>query len=79
MRGRLLGICLCAAAVIAAWALTPVAWAAPIPDSPDKVTPLLIGAQPADVALRTVDGESVELLATLRKKPTIVIFYRGGW
>ncbi len=79
MRGGLLGICLCAAAVIATWDLTPVVLAAPIPDSPDKVTPLLIGAQSADVTLRTVDGESVELLATIRKKPTIVIFYRGGW
>jgi hypothetical protein len=50
-----------------------------IAESPDEIRPLLIGADIPDVTLATVDREPVELRRVLAKKPTILIYYRGGW
>ena len=47
--------------------------------SPDSVRPLLIGATVPSVTLAGDDGKAVELGEVLSRKPTIVVFYRGGW
>lgn len=50
-----------------------------IPDNPGNVQPLSVGTRVPAFSARTTDG----VLRTLRpdgyKKPTIVLFYRGGW
>jgi peroxiredoxin len=43
------------------------------------VTPLLNGQVAPDVTLKTPQGESVNLLELIAKKPTVMLFYRGGW
>ena len=50
-----------------------------IADSADKVTPLLIGQAAPNSTLQTVDGDPVSLKALTMQKPTVLIFYRGGW
>jgi peroxiredoxin len=50
-----------------------------IADSADNVTPLLIGQSAPNSKLQTVDGQPVSLKAFTMQKPTVVIFYRGGW
>jgi peroxiredoxin len=50
-----------------------------VPTSAQDIKPLLIGASVPDVTLRTAKGESFDLKAAVAKKPTILIFYRGGW
>ena len=50
-----------------------------IADSADNVTPLLIGQTAPNSKLQTVTGDPVSLKALTMKKPTVLIFYRGGW
>ena len=47
--------------------------------SADKVTPVLINSTIPDVMVKTIDGESVKLRDIVKDKPTIFVFYRGGW
>ena len=47
--------------------------------SADKVTPLLISSEIPDVSLKTIEGETVDLRKVVSEKPTILVFYRGGW
>jgi len=49
------------------------------PDSPEAVHPLLIGAQIPELALATSDGSPFDLRAAVKRKPAVLIFYRGGW
>jgi hypothetical protein len=50
-----------------------------IPDSADKVHPLLVGAKAPDVNLKKPDGSNFELRKEAAEKPLVLIFYRGGW
>ena len=71
-----------ATAIVAAGFLAapPVrAEAAAVPDSAAEVRPLLIGAAAPSAVLHTPDGAEFDLKSAIEKKPTIVIFYRGGW
>lgn len=44
-----------------------------------EVSPILTGTQIPDVAVRNTQGESVSLRQMVSKKPTVLVFYRGGW
>ena len=50
-----------------------------IPNSPDQIRPLLIGQQAPSLTLADAAGESFDLDAAIAAKPTLLIFYRGGW
>lgn len=50
-----------------------------VPLKPEDISPLLSGENIPQVKLINVAGESVDLNATVLSKPTILIFYRGGW
>ena len=50
-----------------------------VPDAPEKVTPLLINSVIPDVSVTTIDDETVALRELAAQKPTMLIFYRGGW
>jgi len=50
-----------------------------VPISPHEVCPLMPGTSVPSVALRRVDGSQVELAALIREKPSVLVFYRGGW
>ena len=50
-----------------------------VPDSAMDINPLLIGSSIPDSILLTVDGEEFDLNAEIAGKPTVLIFYRGGW
>lgn len=47
--------------------------------APDQVRPLLNGATAPDVSLLDQQGQPVTLFAELQQKPTVLVFYRGGW
>lgn len=53
--------------------------AADIPAKPDDISPLLIGETIPDVPVLTMTGQSVSLRSEVAKKPTVLVFYRGGW
>jgi peroxiredoxin len=51
-----------------------------IPQKPEDISPLLIGeAIPKNIHLVTHEGKALDLNQTVQSKPTILIFYRGGW
>jgi peroxiredoxin len=50
-----------------------------LPVAPSAVHPILVGTRVPDVALMAADGSPVELAAALSGKPTVLVFYRGGW
>lgn len=47
--------------------------------SAEDVCPLAIGKTVPSLVLNKPDGSAVELKSLLAEKPTILIFYRGGW
>jgi len=54
-------------------------FAATLPDSPQAVSPIPINQQVPAVAVIGAEGNKVALVELVRGKPTILIFYRGGW
>ena len=44
-----------------------------------NATPLKVGDSIPDVTLRTEDDKEVSLRKQVSEKPTVLIFYRGGW
>ncbi|MBT0586806.1 peroxiredoxin-like family protein [Alteromonas oceanisediminis] len=52
---------------------------AQIADAAENVTPLLNGQPAPSATLKTADGAPVSLKALTMQKPSIVLFYRGGW
>ena len=55
------------------------ALASDAPTSAEDVRPLLVGSAVPNILLPTAHGGEVDLLAEANAKPTILIFYRGGW
>ncbi len=47
--------------------------------SAEEICPILIGANVPELMLRTVDDKLFNLNDAIRNKPTVLIFYRGGW
>jgi peroxiredoxin len=50
-----------------------------VPASPDQVCPKLVGQAVPQLVLTGEDGASFDLNAAIRQKPTVLVFYRGGW
>ncbi|MEM7267569.1 MAG: redoxin domain-containing protein, partial [Pseudomonadota bacterium] len=50
-----------------------------IAEDADSVTPLLNGQVVPKTTLKMADGSPVSLQALTMQKPSIVLFYRGGW
>ncbi len=45
----------------------------------EEVSPLLIGEQIPNLTLKDSESKNFELLKAVKEKPTILIFFRGGW
>ncbi len=53
---------------------------AQIADAPTSVRPLLNGLNaPLEAQVQRLTGEKVELKQLIAGKPTVLVFYRGGW
>jgi len=50
-----------------------------LPENAEDVQPLQVGDVIPETTLKTVDGELVSLSKLINDKPTILVFYRGGW
>lgn len=50
-----------------------------IREKAEDVTPLLNGTMAPMVTVKTADGSPVSLQALLMQKPSVIVFYRGGW
>lgn len=69
---------LLAGAFAAMVAPSPVV-ASDVPQNPNDVQPLSVGAQVPDAAVRRSDGTPVRLQALIGGRPAVLVFYRGGW
>lgn len=47
--------------------------------SAEEVCPVLVGMKIPIVNVKTVEGKNISLYDVISKKPTVLIFYRGGW
>ncbi len=47
--------------------------------SAEEICPLLVGQKIPLVNLKTHDGKEFDLNTAVSQKPTVLIFYRGGW
>lgn len=69
---RSLAICLCIG-----WTSAALHGAA---NTPQSIAPLFEGlAAPESVTVFDTDGAPVDLSEQLKSKPTVLVFYRGGW
>ena len=50
-----------------------------IPQKPEDISPLLVGEKIPTATLLDATGKSFDLNKSIAEKPTILIFYRGGW
>jgi len=50
-----------------------------LPAKPEDISPLLIGEKLPAAQLNNEKGERMDLNQLVSTKPTILIFYRGGW
>ncbi|MCB0700742.1 MAG: AhpC/TSA family protein [Chitinophagales bacterium] len=50
-----------------------------LPENRESVCPLPIGSKVPDMQLVNTDGKQVSIKDMVSKKPTVLIFYRGGW
>ena len=47
--------------------------------SAEAICPVLVGSGVPELVLRGVDGKVFNLNEAIKNKPTVLIFYRGGW
>src|SRR5271163_4201503 len=59
--------------------LVAVTAIADVPNDPTQVQPLSVGTLAPAFAAQTVEGKIRTFSPDSYQKPTIVIFYRGGW
>lgn len=52
---------------------------AQIAETPQEVSPLLIGEKVPDTEITSADNITSSLMELVRKQPTLLLFYRGGW
>lgn len=50
-----------------------VAWSA------QQICPVMAGTKIPNTAFTEIDGTTLDLMSRVSQKPTVLIFYRGGW
>jgi peroxiredoxin len=59
--------------------MTLCAFASPSPDDPSKIKPLAVGTAAPSFTVREADGKPYNFDPAKLSKPTLLVFYRGGW
>ena len=50
-----------------------------VPNKAEEICPILVGQPLPKIILRTPDNSAFDINTATAKKPTLLIFYRGGW
>ena len=50
-----------------------------VANTPAEICPLPLGSTIPDLPTRDLNGQPFDLTAALADKPTILIYFRGGW
>ncbi|WP_303918667.1 peroxiredoxin-like family protein [Draconibacterium sediminis] len=59
--------------------ITGITLKAQLPEKAEDISPLLNGEVLPDAVLKAPDGSEHNLTGVLKQKPSVVLFYRGGW
>jgi peroxiredoxin len=59
--------------------MTLSAFAGPSPDDPSKIKPLAVGTMAPGFTVREADGRPFNFDPAKLSRPTLLVFYRGGW
>ncbi len=51
----------------------------PLPNRPEDTRAVAVGSAAPDAAVRTLEGEEIQLRSLLGEQLVALIFYRGGW
>lgn len=49
------------------------------PEKPEDISPLLIGESIPKATLRDANNKKTNLSKLVKQKPSVIVFYRGGW
>lgn len=79
MLQRLLCLLICSLWLLATAQAQPTTSATTVPNAPDGICHLPIGSQVPALELQSLDGKPFALAPALQAKPTILIYFRGGW
>lgn len=79
MRRSVLIVLVAASAIFTICIATVMAQKQPFADSPTEICPILTGSELPPIKVLTLDGEEFDLNRAVAAKPTILIYYRGGW
>lgn len=60
-------------------AMTSIPAFSQLPEKAEDISPLLNGETIPDIALKAPDGSAHQVAQIIEEKPTILLFYRGGW
>ena len=50
-----------------------------VANAPDQICPILIGSSLPAITVQDLEGKSFDLNKAIAKKPTVLIYFRGGW
>jgi len=64
--------------IIASLCFSSIAFAQ-VPKNAEDISPLLVGESIPDAMLLDYKGNQVALNSIIKNKPTVLVFYRGGW
>lgn len=50
-----------------------------IANAPEEICPILVGSQLPSISLQDLSGKRFDLNSAIADKPTVLIYFRGGW
>lgn len=65
--------------ILICFCLTAFSVSAQIAEKAEDISPLLIGETIPNVELKAADGSANDVFNIIKNKPTVLLFYRGGW
>ncbi len=59
--------------------LISVSSLAQVAERAEDISPLLIGEKVPQIKISSVENKKISLIDVVKKRPTMLLFYRGGW
>ena len=50
-----------------------------VASAPKEICPIMVGNKVPQITLEDIDGNLFELEKAISNKPTVLIYFRGGW
>lgn len=50
-----------------------------VAEAPEQICPILVGSSLPAITVKSLDGAPFDLNKAVAAKPTVLIYFRGGW